>query len=53
MKGRLGLTPPIEVAGFPAAVELCARGEELGYTDVWSAEVGAVERVHGRSRPSP
>jgi probable F420-dependent oxidoreductase len=43
MKGRLGLTPPIEVAGFPAAVELCARGEELGYTDVWSAEVGAVD----------
>lgn len=40
---RLGVTPPIEVSGFAAAVELCARGEELGYTDVWSAEVGAVD----------
>ena len=43
MTARLGLTPPIEVAGFPAAVELCARAEELGYTDVWSAEVGAAD----------
>jgi probable F420-dependent oxidoreductase len=42
-QSRLGLTPPIEVAGFPAAVELCARAEQLGYTDVWSAEVGAVD----------
>src|SRR5205085_2597547 len=23
---RLGMTPPIEVAGFPAAIALCARG---------------------------
>jgi probable F420-dependent oxidoreductase len=40
---RLGVTPPIEVAGVTAAVELCVRGEELGYTDVWSAEVGGVD----------
>src|SRR2546430_2343040 len=40
---RLGLTPPIEVAGFRAAVDLCARAESLGYTDVWTAEVGAVD----------
>ena len=40
---RLGVTPPIEVAGFPAAVDICVRAEELGYTDVWTAEVGAVD----------
>jgi probable F420-dependent oxidoreductase len=40
---RLGVTPPVEVAGFPAAVDICVRAEELGYTDVWSAEVGAVD----------
>src|SRR5207302_1089361 len=43
MTERLGLTPPIEVTGFAAAVDLCARAEQLGYTDVWSAEVGAVD----------
>src|SRR5438874_3103446 len=40
---RLGLTPPTEVTGFRAAVDLCAQAERLGYTDVWSAEVGAVD----------
>src|SRR5947208_17003969 len=40
---RLGLTPPIEVTGFRAAVDLCARAEQLGYTDVWTAEVGATD----------
>jgi probable F420-dependent oxidoreductase len=40
---RLGLTPPIEMVGFPAAVDLCARAEQLGYTDVWTAEVGATD----------
>jgi len=40
---RLGVTPPVEVAGFPAAVDICVRAEELGYTDVWTAEVGAVD----------
>jgi probable F420-dependent oxidoreductase len=43
MSERLGLTPPIEVSGFAVAVELCARAESLGYTDVWTAEVGAVD----------
>jgi probable F420-dependent oxidoreductase len=37
------VTPPVEVAGFPAAVDVCARAEELGYTDVWTAEVGGVD----------
>jgi alkanesulfonate monooxygenase SsuD/methylene tetrahydromethanopterin reductase-like flavin-dependent oxidoreductase (luciferase family) len=40
---RLGLTPPIEVAGFGPAVDLCARAETLGYSDVWTAEVGAAD----------
>src|SRR5438067_7189811 len=40
---RLGITPPIEVSGFAAAVDLCARAEQLGYTDVWTAEVGATD----------
>ena len=40
---RLGLTPPIEVAGFRPAVDLCVHAESLGYTDVWTAEVGAVD----------
>ena len=40
---RLGVTPPIEVTGVRAAVDLAARAESLGYTDVWTAEVGAVD----------
>ncbi|MFN2545468.1 MAG: LLM class flavin-dependent oxidoreductase [Actinomycetota bacterium] len=40
---RLGLTPPIEVMGFREAVKLCAAAEGLGYTDVWTAEVGATD----------
>src|SRR5205085_9574335 len=40
---RLGITPPIETTGFAAAVDLCARAEQLGYTDVWTAEVGATD----------
>ncbi|HEY7282740.1 MAG TPA: LLM class F420-dependent oxidoreductase [Actinomycetota bacterium] len=40
---RLGVTPPVEVAGFPAAVDVCVRAEGLGYTDVWTAEIGAVD----------
>lgn len=40
---RLGLTPPIEVTGTRPAVDLAARSESLGYTDVWTAEVGALD----------
>jgi probable F420-dependent oxidoreductase len=40
---RLGMTPPIEVAGMRAAIDLAVRAESLGYTDVWSAEVGATD----------
>ncbi len=40
---RLGITPPIEVAGMRAAIDLSARAEALGYTDVWTAEVGATD----------
>jgi probable F420-dependent oxidoreductase len=40
---RLGVTPPIEVAGFAASIDICVEAERLGYTDVWTAEVGAVD----------
>src|SRR6266511_3422103 len=40
---RLGVTPPVEVAGMRAGVDLAVRAESLGYTDVWTAEVGAVD----------
>jgi probable F420-dependent oxidoreductase len=40
---RLGVTPPVEVAGARASIDICVRAEELGYTDVWTAEVGAVD----------
>jgi probable F420-dependent oxidoreductase len=40
---RLGVTPTVEVGGFPAAVDLCVEAESLGYTDVWTAEVGAAD----------
>ncbi|MEX2457592.1 MAG: LLM class F420-dependent oxidoreductase [Actinomycetota bacterium] len=40
---RLGMTPPIEVAGMRSAIELAIRAESLGYTDVWSAEVGGTD----------
>jgi probable F420-dependent oxidoreductase len=37
------MTPPIEVAGMRAGIDLAVHAEELGYTDIWSAEVGAVD----------
>jgi probable F420-dependent oxidoreductase len=40
---RLGVTPPVEMAGVAAAVELSIRAEELGYTDVFSSEVGSAD----------
>lgn len=40
---RLGVTPPVEVTGLRAAIEIAAHAESLGFTDVWMAEVGAVD----------
>lgn len=40
---RLGVTPPIEVTGMRPALDLAVRAESLGYTDVWSAEVGGTD----------
>lgn len=40
---RLGVTPPVEMTGVLAAVELSARAEALGYTDVFSSEVGSAD----------
>jgi probable F420-dependent oxidoreductase len=40
---RLGVTPPVEMAGVAAAVDLSVRAEELGYTDVFSSEVGSAD----------
>ena len=38
---RLGITPPVEMAGVAAAVDLSVHAEAFGYTDVFSAEVGS------------
>lgn len=40
---RLGLTVGLEAASLQESLELCRRAEELGYTDVWSAEVGGAD----------
>jgi probable F420-dependent oxidoreductase len=40
---RLGVTPPVEMAGVRAAVEVAVRAERLGYSDVWSSEVGSAD----------
>jgi probable F420-dependent oxidoreductase len=37
---RLGITPPVELAGVAAAIEVAAEAEALGYPDVFSSEVG-------------
>ena len=42
---RLGLTVGLEGAGLRAAVELGRWAEELGYTDLWTAEVGGVDAL--------
>lgn len=42
---RLGLTIGLEGAGLREAVELGRRAEELGYTDLWTAEVGGVDAL--------
>jgi probable F420-dependent oxidoreductase len=40
---RLGVTPPVEMTGVRAAVDLAARAEILGYTDAFSSEVGSAD----------
>lgn len=40
---RLGLTIGLEGAGLRDSVELARYAEDLGYTDLWSAEVGGVD----------
>jgi probable F420-dependent oxidoreductase len=42
---RLGLTIGLEGAGLREAVELGRRAEELGYTDLWTAEVGGIDAL--------
>src|SRR5689334_3416851 len=37
---RLGVTPPVELAGVAAAIEVAAEAEGLGYPDVFSSEAG-------------
>jgi probable F420-dependent oxidoreductase len=40
---RLGITPPVEMAGVAEAVRLCRAAEDLGYTDIFSSEVGSAD----------
>ena len=40
---RLGLTLGLDGSSLRADVELGRRAEELGYTDLWTAEVGATD----------
>lgn len=40
---RIGLTVGLEGAPLPEALDLCRRAETLGYTDIWSAEVGGAD----------
>jgi probable F420-dependent oxidoreductase len=42
---RLGITIGLEGASLQEAVDLCLRAEDLGYTDVWSAEVGGADGI--------
>ena len=42
---RLGITIGLEGASLQEAIDLCLHAEELGYTDVWSAEVGGADGV--------
>ncbi|HEV2757508.1 MAG TPA: LLM class F420-dependent oxidoreductase [Actinomycetota bacterium] len=40
---RLGLTIGMEGAGLRSVVDACTRAEELGYTDLWTAEVAGAD----------
>ncbi len=42
---RLGITIGLEGASLREAIELCLRAEGLGYSDVWSAEVGGADGI--------
>lgn len=42
---RLGLTVGFEGAGLRPAVELGRHAEELGYTDLWTAEIGGADAL--------
>lgn len=42
---RLGLTIGLEGASLGDAVALCRDAEALGYTDIWSAEVGGADAI--------
>ncbi|HEX2058864.1 MAG TPA: LLM class F420-dependent oxidoreductase [Actinomycetota bacterium] len=42
---RLGLTIGLEGASLREAVELGRYAEELGYTDLWTAEVGGIDAL--------
>ncbi|HYP22047.1 MAG TPA: LLM class F420-dependent oxidoreductase [Actinomycetota bacterium] len=42
---RLGLTVGFEGAGLRDAVELGRHAEELGYTDLWTAEIGGADAL--------
>lgn len=42
---RLGLTIGLEGGGLREAVELGRHAEELGYTDLWTAEVGGADAL--------
>src|SRR5439155_17204159 len=40
---RFGITPPVEMTGVAASVQIGAMAEALGYTDVFSSEVGSAD----------
>lgn len=40
---RMGLTVGLEGSSLPDALDLCRRAESIGYTDIWSAEVGGAD----------
>jgi probable F420-dependent oxidoreductase len=42
---RLGLTIGLEGADLRSTVELCRHAESIGYTDLWTAEVGGADAL--------
>ena len=40
---RLGLTVGLDTGSVRSAVALCREAEQMGYTDMWSAEVGGTD----------